>query len=143
MRAALATSERIASDTPTASRRMSRYGRLPEGLSRLASPKAEPSACSWEPAVCAAAEATNAALPKGRRVPDSRGSGLPSEESVALPKNRRDVPRAERLVLANGHRVSRKRRTKPKFVQPEVWPTPVGRTDLDSLTKAETDVSTI
>jgi hypothetical protein len=34
--------------------------------------------------------------------------------------------------------LSEERRTKPKFVQPEVWPTPAGRTDLRSVTKAET-----
>jgi hypothetical protein len=31
--------------------------------------------------------------------------------------------------------LSEERRTKPKFVRPEVWPTPAGRTDLRSLTK--------
>jgi hypothetical protein len=39
--------------------------------------------------------------------------------------------------------LSEERRTKPKFVRPEVRPTPAGRTDLRRSTKAETIVSTI
>jgi hypothetical protein len=40
-----------------------------------------------------------------------------------------------RRVSPRRNATSRKRRTKPKFVRPEVWPTPAGRTDLRSLTK--------
>lgn len=36
-------------------------------------------------------------------------------------------------MRASVHRVSRERRTKPKFMQPEVRPTPAGRTDLSSF----------
>lgn len=64
----------------------------------------------------------------------SQGVGVP-DGSPAFPKDRWRSQVKRRGVSPRRTTASRKRRTKPKFVRPEVWPTPAGRTDLRSLTK--------
>lgn len=110
------------------------------------------SACGWPRAVIHVVSRVRVTVRPEGHVPGSRRTtGLLSGESWRLLTQPPRIALAKRLtLLSQGGGVpegaplesrrseapaSRKRPTKPKFVQPEVWPTPAGRTDLRRMTK--------
>lgn len=114
---------------PQAVRRVRRLTACPKAFAVVAQPEGCCRPHALGAAGCAAAEAMSAVVRRSetRFRKRSHSTCLPKKAGLSRAKDRWPS-RTRSLYLANEIRAN------TKFTQPEVWPTPAGRTGLNSLT---------
>jgi len=111
---------------------------LPEGLCRCgAARRLLPSARLWSGGVRCCRSNERCGSPERSVIPQAESLHVPSEEGCPFASEWARLSRTRgRLVLASEEPLylASEIRANTKFTQPEVWPTPAGRTGQDSLT---------